>query len=123
MSDLAQELGSVSLFLQRVSIIGCPDDVDLAGHDLPLLALALRGDEIAMYYYRGAGGQPLDRAVIRQRVLGNDLQTSQRGTIVQLNKREVLGVAPCSDPALNSDGGSGGGPVEKFLYRARQDHS
>src|ERR1700731_1763297 len=116
MSDLAQKLGSVSLFLQRVSIISCSDDVDLVGHDLPVLAFALRGDEVAMHAYRGAGGQTLDRAVIVQRVLGNDLQTSQRGTIVQLNKREVLGVAPCSDPALNSNGGSGGAPVEKFFY-------
>ncbi len=101
MSDLAQELRGVSLFLQRVTIIGRAHDLDGIGDHLPALSFALRCDERAAHHDGSARDEMLHRGVIRERIFRDDLQVPQAGAIVQFDEGKILRIAPSADPSLH----------------------
>ncbi len=101
MSDLAQELRGVSLFLQRVTIIGRAHDLDGIGDHLPALSFALRCDERAAHHDGSASDEMLHRGVIRQGVFRDDLQVPQAGAVVQFEEGKILRIAPGAHPSLD----------------------
>src|SRR3954464_3652958 len=101
MRDLAQEFRGVPLLLERISLVGPADDLDLARDNFPRLALSLRSNELAADDDGGARLQSLDVRVIWQRVFGNDLKTPQARTVVQLDERKILRVPAGPHPALD----------------------
>ena len=101
MRDLAQKLRRVPFLLQRIGVVRRADDFDFVRHDFPALAFALRRHQRAAHRDRSARDQMLDRRVIRQRVLRDDLKIAQAGAIVQLDERKIFRIAPRPHPALD----------------------
>src|SRR6185369_12960741 len=101
MRDLAKKLRRVPLFLEWIGIIGRSNDVDFVRDHLPRLSFALGSDQCSGPTDGSAGGQPLYRCIIWQRVFRDDLKVAQTRAIVQLDKREILRIAPGSHPALD----------------------
>jgi len=116
MRYFAKKLGCVPFLLQGIGVIRGANNVDLVGDYLPLLSFALRSHQLAAYYYRGAGGEPLDRSVIRQAVPRDDLQTAKRRAVVQFDKREILRIPPGTNPPLDLNPRQRPGCVERFFY-------
>ena len=91
MRDLAQKFRRVSFFLERITFIRGADDLDASSNEFPFLSLSLRRDQRALNNNRSACAESLDIRVIRQRILlGNDLETAQRRTVIQFDERKIL---------------------------------
>ena len=65
------------------------------------MALPLRGHERAARANGGAGGQVLDRVVVRQGIPRDDLEIAQGGAVIQLEEREAFRIAPRAHPTLH----------------------
>ena len=103
MRDLAEELRSVPLFLERIGVVRGANDFDLIRHNFPALALSLGRDQLALHLNGGARDQMLHGVVVGQRVLRDNLKIAQTGAVVQFNEGEVLRITPGSHPALHKD--------------------
>src|SRR5438034_472477 len=104
MRDLAEKLRRVTLFLERIGIIGGSNDVDLVRDEFPLLSFTLGSDQRPTHANGSARRQPLHIRVIWQRVRGDNLQIAQRRSIVQLDERKILRIAPGPHPPLHLNG-------------------
>ena len=86
MSDFAQKFGRMPLLLERIGIIGSSYDLDFVRNELPFLSFTLRRDQRASQGDRCSRCEPLNRGVIRQRILRDDLKIAQARTVVQLDE-------------------------------------
>ena len=111
--NLAEKLQRVAFFLERVGRIGEADDRHRLGDHFPLLALALRGHELAADLDRRAGVRVENfRRVVGELGVGDDLDALEAGAVVELDEGEGLRVAAGADPALEENGVVGAGGVE-----------
>src|SRR5438067_10043025 len=103
MRDFAQELGSMPLLLERITVIRRANNGYFIRDYFPVLALALRRDQRPAHRNGSARDQSLHHRIIRQAVPGDDLQIPQRGSIIEFDKGKVFRVTTRSDPALYQD--------------------
>src|SRR6266576_2651487 len=101
MRDLAEEFRRVAFLLERIALIRRADDFDLVRDNFPRLSLSLRRNEIALHHNRRSRLQTLHVRIIPQPAFRDDLKTAQTRTVVQLDERKILRVAPSADPALD----------------------
>src|SRR4029453_1156531 len=118
MSDFAQEFRRMSLFLERIAIVGSSYDLDFVRNQLPFLSFTLRGDQRATDGDRCSSCEPLNRGVIRQRVLRDNLKTAQGRAVIQLDKRKILGIAAGPHPALHLNRIDWRGALQSVLSRS-----
>src|SRR4030095_2287885 len=101
MSDFAQKFRRMSLFLERIAIVGSSYDLDFVRNQLPFLSFTLRRDQRATDGDRCSSCEPLNREVIRQRILRDNLKIAQGRAVIQLDKRKIFGIAAGPHPALH----------------------
>ena len=49
MSDFAEKFRRVPLFLERIGIVGCSDNLDVVRNQFPFLSFTLRSDQRASH--------------------------------------------------------------------------
>ena len=88
-----------------VRVLDPADHVDAIGFDFEPLTLALRLDQRAGNANGTVRGQVHDLGlIIRQARLGDDLDGLEARAVVNLEERQPgLGIAPCTQPALDDD--------------------
>src|SRR5438046_8687143 len=69
MRDLAQKFGRMSLFLQRITVIGATDNLDISRDEFPFLSFALRGDQRTLHNNRSTSTKSLDVCALAQRII------------------------------------------------------
>ena len=115
MRDLAQELRRVTFFLERIRIVRGADDFYFLRDHFPTLAFPLGRDQRAAHRNGRSRDQMLDRVIVRQRVLRDDLKILEAGAVVQLNEREILRIPPGSHPAAHLNRRSGRSALQSIL--------
>jgi len=95
--------------------VGLAEHLELRGHDLPLLALALGLDEFAADLDGGAGVGAGNLSIAGEGGVDDDLQALETGAVVEFDERERLRIAARADPALQEDRVGGLRGVEGVL--------
>ena len=94
----------MTLLLQRVVVADRADDADAVGANLEALARSGRRDEFPFGFDRAAGTQRCDVArVVRERRLGDDLDTGHARAVRDFEERNILAVPRGAQPALHDD--------------------
>ncbi len=101
MGDIAQELHGMTLLLQRKTVVRRSYQIDFPSLDLPGLPFALGFDQIADYRHRSPRASLLEIIVIGHLSGDHDLQVLQARAIVELQEKEILGVAARPNPPLH----------------------
>jgi hypothetical protein len=97
--DGSEEFGAVAFFLEWEVIGGFADEVDGGCMEFPFLALGWGWDEFAVDLDGGAGAHLGEVFAAGDADIGDDLEVSEAGSVVEFDEGECFGVAAGADPS------------------------
>jgi hypothetical protein len=90
----------VTFFLQGVGFgVGTAKNLDTGSMEFNRLPFCRGGTKLALYPDAAAGSQLFDfRVIVNQVACSNNLQISEAGTIIDLDKGKAAGISPGANP-------------------------